>query len=255
MVIFYDAVPTEIRLIQRKGRTARQREGKVVILYSKGTSDEKNLKKSLSRLQQMHNHLRPKTNEKKKDAIQIAEEESQQQTIERFMDAVTQPKQDFQEFQAFPQLRLASTPHSSIITIYSDAGKKYKLTELFIQNSIPFSKETPTIPYNFLTPILANSVTLFLTILLPSKLQQARLRQDELYNELNLLSSNFEVVILGIDFLNYTELVAGGKENLIQPIRTISHEFSNIVLIPIDKISDLHMVLLPILINQRKEES
>ncbi len=40
MVIFYEAVPSEIRLIQRKGRTGRHGAGRVVVLVTKGTSDE-----------------------------------------------------------------------------------------------------------------------------------------------------------------------------------------------------------------------
>ncbi|MHA1328417.1 MAG: helicase-related protein, partial [Promethearchaeota archaeon] len=44
IVIFYDVLTSEIRYIQRKGRTARQRPGKVFILYSKNTRDEVYLK-------------------------------------------------------------------------------------------------------------------------------------------------------------------------------------------------------------------
>lgn len=40
MVIFYEAVPSEIRSIQRKGRTGRSRSGKILVLVTKGTSDE-----------------------------------------------------------------------------------------------------------------------------------------------------------------------------------------------------------------------
>ena len=40
MVIFYEAVPSEIRSIQRKGRTGRSRAGRVVVLVTRGTSDE-----------------------------------------------------------------------------------------------------------------------------------------------------------------------------------------------------------------------
>ena len=40
MVIFYEAVPSEIRSIQRKGRTGRSGAGKIVVLITKGTSDE-----------------------------------------------------------------------------------------------------------------------------------------------------------------------------------------------------------------------
>jgi Fanconi anemia group M protein len=40
MVIFYEAVPSEIRSIQRKGRTGRSGAGRVVVLVTKGTADE-----------------------------------------------------------------------------------------------------------------------------------------------------------------------------------------------------------------------
>lgn len=40
LVIFYDSVPSAIRLIQRKGRTGRRRKGKVIMLIAEGTRDE-----------------------------------------------------------------------------------------------------------------------------------------------------------------------------------------------------------------------
>jgi Fanconi anemia group M protein len=39
MVVFYEPVPSEIRFIQRRGRTGRKAPGKVVILAAKGTAD------------------------------------------------------------------------------------------------------------------------------------------------------------------------------------------------------------------------
>jgi len=40
LVIFYEPVPSEIRSIQRRGRTGRTRPGRVVFLITKGTRDE-----------------------------------------------------------------------------------------------------------------------------------------------------------------------------------------------------------------------
>ncbi|AIY90400.1 DEAD/DEAH box helicase [Geoglobus acetivorans] len=40
LVIFYEAVPSEIRAIQRKGRTGRGREGRIAVLITRGTRDE-----------------------------------------------------------------------------------------------------------------------------------------------------------------------------------------------------------------------
>jgi ERCC4-related helicase len=39
-VIFYEPIPSEIRGIQRKGRTGRSNIGKVTILITEGTRDE-----------------------------------------------------------------------------------------------------------------------------------------------------------------------------------------------------------------------
>ncbi|MFW9821610.1 MAG: helicase-related protein [Candidatus Thorarchaeota archaeon] len=58
LVVFYDVVASEIRLIQRKGRTARHRKGRVVILYCKDTHDETYLWIALSKLKKMNANLR-----------------------------------------------------------------------------------------------------------------------------------------------------------------------------------------------------
>ena len=58
IVIFYDIVASEIRYIQRKGRTARQREGKVILLYTKNTNDEIYLRIALNKIQKMNDNLK-----------------------------------------------------------------------------------------------------------------------------------------------------------------------------------------------------
>jgi ERCC4-related helicase len=40
LVVFFEPIPSEIRSIQRKGRTGRKHEGRVVILMAKGSKDE-----------------------------------------------------------------------------------------------------------------------------------------------------------------------------------------------------------------------
>ncbi len=53
LVIFYDAVPSAIRLIQRKGRTGRRKEGKVIMLIAEGTRDEAYMWASKRQVQKM----------------------------------------------------------------------------------------------------------------------------------------------------------------------------------------------------------
>ena len=56
-VILYEPVPSAIRAIQRRGRTARQKDGDVHILLAKGTRDEYVQQASLRREQMMYRTL------------------------------------------------------------------------------------------------------------------------------------------------------------------------------------------------------
>lgn len=56
-VIFYEAVPSEIRTIQRRGRTGRTRVGKVTVLMAEGTVDEAYYWSSLHKEQRMRTIL------------------------------------------------------------------------------------------------------------------------------------------------------------------------------------------------------
>jgi ERCC4-type nuclease len=57
LVVFYEPVPSEIRTIQRKGRTARKMPGKVIILIAKGTPDEAYYWSSRQKERKMHSEL------------------------------------------------------------------------------------------------------------------------------------------------------------------------------------------------------
>lgn len=56
-VIFYEPVPSEIRKIQREGRTGRRRAGKVIILITKGTRDESYYWMAVRKEKKMHEVL------------------------------------------------------------------------------------------------------------------------------------------------------------------------------------------------------
>jgi len=53
-VIFYEAVPSEIRTIQRRGRTGRTRIGKVTVLMAEDTVDEAYYWSSVRKEERMH---------------------------------------------------------------------------------------------------------------------------------------------------------------------------------------------------------
>ena len=54
LVLFYEPVPSEIRSIQRRGRTGRNTVGRVVVLMSKGTRDEGAYRVSQSKERRMY---------------------------------------------------------------------------------------------------------------------------------------------------------------------------------------------------------
>jgi len=86
LVIFYEPVPSEIRYIQRRGRTGRTDIGKVIILMTKGTRDERFFwvavtkeRKMLKFIKQLKKYLKPsmievspteRTDIKKKDKVE-----------------------------------------------------------------------------------------------------------------------------------------------------------------------------------------
>ncbi|MFB6268625.1 MAG: DEAD/DEAH box helicase, partial [Halobacterium sp.] len=58
LVLFFEPVPTAIRSVQRKGRTGRQTEGKVVVLMAEDTRDEAYFWISRRREQEMEDELK-----------------------------------------------------------------------------------------------------------------------------------------------------------------------------------------------------
>jgi ERCC4-related helicase len=76
LVLFYEAVPSEIRFIQRRGRTGRTKPGKVIVLLAKGTRDEAFYWSAVRKEQQMRDVLR--------DYEEVEPMEKKQRKIEEF---------------------------------------------------------------------------------------------------------------------------------------------------------------------------
>src|SRR5208337_1284723 len=77
LVIFYEPVPSEIRSIQRKGRTGRSGAGRVAVLTTKGTSDDVYRFVSQSKERRMQKNLRQMSGQ----AITVPEPGATDQTL------------------------------------------------------------------------------------------------------------------------------------------------------------------------------
>jgi Fanconi anemia group M protein len=67
LVILYEPVPSEIRMIQRRGRTGRKNLGKMFILITKGTRDESYYWSSINKEKQMKKQLSVNYRQKNND--------------------------------------------------------------------------------------------------------------------------------------------------------------------------------------------
>lgn len=91
LVVFYEPIPSEIRTIQRRGRTGRKMPGKVIILITKGTPDEGYYWASKRKEKRMRSELeliRSKIGKKFEDAESFYKEEvegeANQKTLKDF---------------------------------------------------------------------------------------------------------------------------------------------------------------------------
>ncbi len=87
MVIFYEPIPSAIRSIQRRGRTARLKKGKVIILMTKDTRDEAYHWTAFNKEKRMHKILKDLKNKIKLE----------QKTLPSYEKKETQVLADFRE--------------------------------------------------------------------------------------------------------------------------------------------------------------
>ena len=84
LVVFYEAVPSEIRAIQRRGRTGRSRAGNVYMLMTKGTIDEAYYWTSKHKERKMHGVLGSLKSSMKSEGVTI--KEKPQKSLDSYKD-------------------------------------------------------------------------------------------------------------------------------------------------------------------------
>ena len=85
LVVLYEPVPSEVRMIQRRGRTGRKRTGKVKVLITEGTRDEGYYWSSIRKEDRMKNQLIDPDvlKELNESAVQRMDNEKKVKVIER----------------------------------------------------------------------------------------------------------------------------------------------------------------------------
>lgn len=93
LVILYEPVPSEVRMIQRRGRTGRKRTGRVKVLITEGTRDEGSYWSSIRKEDRMrHQLIDPKVIEElNKTAVERMENEKKVRVLDRKVETSNKP--------------------------------------------------------------------------------------------------------------------------------------------------------------------
>ena len=250
LVVFYDVVASEIRLIQRKGRTARHREGKVAILYSKGTRDEIYLKIALSKLKRMNVNLRNPQQlresyyikDSKKEKLSIPDDELETKKIISF--ERTHPKKIIKkQYQSRLQTFIDAKQEKIIspIKISKFIPMKFGLRKKFQNDEVSFD-----IVESDLHIVVHNKV--LIQIYNPKGIDF-----NELLAEINDFKQISSLVIIIFDFIDFKEEIEGEKRILKRNIQEFAKEH-NFQAISIDNEEELYFIIKNIVENPHREE-
>ncbi|NVM55563.1 MAG: DEAD/DEAH box helicase family protein [Candidatus Helarchaeota archaeon] len=253
LVIFYDVVASEIRFIQRKGRTARHREGKVIILYCKGTRDEIYLRIALNKLKRMNINLKnpqqlKESYEYKKQGVFLAEATIQQDV----------PESQFQgkSMASTPKKPMTRHYQSKLMSFIEGTGKEGKT------DGIPI-KISKLLPMKFglrkrfqLDGIPFNSKDTNLHVVIHEKVliqvyDPKTIAFDELIIEVKDLQQICSLLIVAFDFIDFKEGIEGEKRVIKRKIQNLAsnHGFRAIT---IDNEEELYFIIKNILEYQKE---
>ena len=128
VVLFYEPIPSAIRSIQRKGRTARKKIGKVIVLIAKGTKDEAYYWLSRSKEREMRRRI---SEMRMMDLEGEAKEEAKEKENTKTLQRTQQPQQvaltDVPKLTIFADTR---ETRSGVVRFLEKAGVNLKLKNL-----------------------------------------------------------------------------------------------------------------------------
>jgi Fanconi anemia group M protein len=255
LVIFYDVVVSETRFIQRRGRTARHRKGKVIILYCKGTKDEIYLRIALMKLKKMNINLRSNNFKDKNTKLPIVPSTGEpRQNINMEKNLLNTNQKNYS-----PSKSNQATLQKFLNTPFREEVRHQPIHDIFLSKHLPVkfglrSKlKEDNIPFNISQN--KNHIVLFKNILIhiyqPSAFSDESL--SSIIQRISLLMRKYELVLNIVDFVGYQESYRG-EENLIKLKLKELGNSHKVKLIPIDNIEELYFIVKNIYVSNKNKE-
>ncbi|TFG28658.1 MAG: DEAD/DEAH box helicase [Promethearchaeota archaeon] len=237
LVVFYDVVSSEIRLIQRKGRTARHRKGKVIILYCKGTNDETYLYIALNKLKKMNVNLKNPSSLQKNRNNPSSQKNSH--PLEAPDEIIPQEKRKEKKESA------SQTKYGLNRFIYKGNGhrKDFEVSAL-LPMGLGIRKELEKEGISFQTADSPIHLVLFEKIAIQIY-NAKRLRtngNDILFAFWNSIKNQYKLIIFIVTFFTF-ENKFEGENRLLRKTLHKSHDEMQFELITIDTIEELYFII------------
>ncbi|KKN34269.1 hypothetical protein LCGC14_0795260, partial [marine sediment metagenome] len=233
LVVFYDVVASEIRLIQRKGRTARKKEGKVVILYCKGTHDEVYLKIAMAKLRKMNVNL--KNPQQLKESY---DEEGENNIAKENPPQIHRQRQSKLGSYLTPEVVKEEKTPVVMVKISNRLPMKFGIRKWLQSDSYEYK-----IVDSDLHIVLHNKVLI-----------QIYTPRQAFLSEVHEFSEICELCVIIIDFIDFKEEFSGEKRKIKQNIQKIAQEHK-IQIIPLENEEELYFITKSILDSIPKEGS
>ena len=228
LVIFYDVVASEIRFIQRRGRTGRQREGKVIILYCKNTHDEIYINIALSKLKRMNMNLISKSQ------LSISTKPDNQLISRVPLPSSNKAKMDKSKLDFFLNNSAKNPPSSKHeVKLSNTLPSRFGLRKKLQNDSIAF--EVIASEYNI---ILFDKV--LIQIVSPQLIKEDTKMTFTTW--LSAFTANFQLCIIVFDFIEFKELVPG-EERLLKASIIQFGKQHNLKTVSIDHSEELYFII------------
>ena len=260
LVIFYDVVASEIRFIQRKGRTARHREGKVIILYCKNTHDEIYMHIALNKLKKMNFNL--KSGKQLKTSY-----DSSQGPVETILDTrlITEaPKVSEVPLEKMKRInadqKLVNQKQANLQSYFQNASmmKKEKHLSAEIKISRSFSVkfgirkklQRDQIPFEVVKSII--HLNLFERVII-QVIDPHLFEGDLLLKKIALLGKKYHLIVSIFDFVDFKEDFFEEERLLKQKIKVWGKQ-NDLQAISIDNPEELYFIVKNIYLHAKKEK-